>query len=279
MPKIKINNKEIYYEIHGEGEPLIILNGIMMSTNSWAPFKEVLSKEYKLVLFDMVDQGQSDKMTESYTQDFQVEILKGLIDQLNLGKVHLFGISYGGEVALLFANKYQDSLLSLILACTPYKTTALLHYISDRWTDVFKTYSGKAFYPEVNQHLYAEDFYEKNLKWFKQQAEYFDKLLPPAWYDGMIRLQESGLEFDSSGFLSNINVPTLVISASEDRITPPKYQRFIAENIGENASLIEVQGAAHCLPYEKPYAFCAAILGFLKVYDSKIVTVNITDLD
>lgn len=274
MPKININNKNIYYEVHGEGEPLIILNGIMMSTNSWVPFKDVLSKEYQLVLLDMVDQGQSDKMTEPYTQDYQVEIVKGLIDQLGLGRVHLFGISYGGEVALLFANKYQDSLLSLIVACTPYKTTALLRYISERWRDVFKTYSGKAFYPEVNQHLYAEDFYEKNIAWFRQQAEYFDKILPPAWYDGMIRLQESGENFDSSGFLANIHVPTLVISASEDRITPSKYQKFIAESIGENASLIEVHGAAHCLPYEKPYAFTGAILGFLKVCNTPIKTVN-----
>ncbi len=273
MPKVMVNNKNIYYEIHGEGEPLIILNGIMMSTNSWLPFKEALSKEYKLVLFDMVDQGQSDKMTEPYTQDFQVEILKGLIDQLGLGKVHLFGISYGGEVAILFANKYQDYLRSLILCCVPYKTTALLKYISEIWVEVFKTKSS-AFYPEVNQHLYAEDFYEKNMDWFIKQKEYFGQILPPAWYEGMIRLQYSGWDFDSSEILSNIKVPTLVISAAEDRITPVKYQEFIAEKIGENASHIVVQGAAHCLPYEKPFAFTGAILGFLKVCNMPLKTVQ-----
>jgi len=274
LPKVEILNKNIYYEIHGEGEPLVVLNGIMMSTASWLPFKDVLSRNNKLVLFDMVDQGQSDKMTEPYTQDFQVEILKGLIDKLGLDKIHLFGISYGGEVAIKFAGKYQESLRSLLLACVPYKTTELLRYIAQRWAKVFKTYDGIAFYEEVNQHLYAEDFYEKNIDWFRRQAEYFNKILPPAWYDGMIRLLESGDNFDSTDILPRIQVPTLVISAAEDRITPVKYQEFIAKKIGENASHIVVQGAAHVLPYEKPYAFTGAVLGFLQVCQEQLKTVN-----
>ena len=70
------DSKNIYYEIHGEGEPLVMVNGIMMSCDSWLPFKEVLSSRYKLVIFDMVDQGRSDKMTDDapYTQDYHVEI-------------------------------------------------------------------------------------------------------------------------------------------------------------------------------------------------------------
>lgn len=272
MPKIQINNKNIYYEIYGEGEPLIIVNGIMMSTASWLPFKDILSEEYQLVLFDMVDQGQSDKMTEFYTQDFQVELIKEMIDKLSLGKVHLLGISYGGEVAIKFAIKYQEKLRSLVLACTPHKTTALLRYIAQRWAAVFKTYDGVAFYEEVNQHLYAESFYEKNMEWFREKADFFNKALPPAWYDGMVRLLESGDNYDSTADLAKINVPTLVIGANEDRLTPVKYQKQIVEGIGDNASLIVVEGAAHVLPHEKPYAFTAAVLGFLKVCNKPIKT-------
>ncbi|HZJ99420.1 MAG TPA: alpha/beta hydrolase, partial [Tissierellaceae bacterium] len=66
MPKISIKGKDMYYEVYGQGEPLVILNGIMMSTGSWTSFIDVFSNKNKLVLVDFVDQGQSDKMKELY---------------------------------------------------------------------------------------------------------------------------------------------------------------------------------------------------------------------
>src|SRR5690606_13641148 len=125
MPKVKIKDKHIYYETYGEGEPIVILNGIMMSTASWAPFVDILSEKNKLVLVDFIDQGQSDRAEDQYSQDFHVECLIELFHKLDLGQVHLLGISYGGEVAQRFALKYQDRLLSLILSNTTSYTNKL----------------------------------------------------------------------------------------------------------------------------------------------------------
>lgn len=273
MPKIKIKNKNIFYEIHGEGEPLIILNGIMMSTLSWYPLKDVLSQNHKLVLFDMVDQGQSDKMEgeRPYTQDYHVETLKELIKKLNLGKVHLFGVSYGGEVAIKFAIANGKMLNSLILANVPFKTTAMLRYQAQRWADVFRTYDGAAMYKEVNQIVYCEEFYEANFDWLEERAQFFKKVLKKEWFDGMLRLLESGDKYDPEKQLHKIKTPTLIIGSSEDRVTPNKYQRELSKRI-KNSSLMIIDDAAHVLPYEKPHAFCAAILGFLQVYNKTIKT-------
>jgi len=273
MPKIQCRQKNIYYEIYGEGEPLLIVNGIMMSTASWLPFKDVFAARYRLILFDMVDQGQSDKMAEepSYTQDYHVETIKELVERLHLGKIHLFGISYGGEVAIKFALAHQEMLLSLILSNVPFKTTAQLRYIAKRWADVFKTYDGIAFFREVNQNLYAENFYEANAAWLAEREEFFNKALPREWYDGMIRLLQSGDNYDPENDLPQINIPTLIIGGSEDIITPMKYQKQIAAKI-KNSTLIIIDGAAHVLPYEKPQAFCASVLGFLEVFNKEIKT-------
>jgi 3-oxoadipate enol-lactonase len=273
MPKIQCWNKNIYYEIHGEGEPLLIVNGIMMSTASWLPFINVLSAKYKLVLFDLVDQGQSDKMAGEpfYTQDYHVQIIKELIEKLNLGKIHLFGISYGGEIAIKFALAHEDMIHSLILSNVPFKTTGMLRYIANRWRAVFKTYDGIAFFQEVNQLIYAEKFYDDNAAWLEERAQFFKQALPKEWYDGMIRLLDSGDDYNPENDLSRINTRTLIIGGNEDRITPIKYQKQIADKI-KNANLIIVDGAAHVLPYEKPYVFCMAILGFLEVCRKEIKT-------
>ena len=73
MSEFNFKNNIIHYEVYGEGKPLIILNGIMMSTNSWVIFKDAFSKNNQLILVDFLDQGQSCRMTSSYTQKDQVE--------------------------------------------------------------------------------------------------------------------------------------------------------------------------------------------------------------
>ncbi|WP_216650296.1 alpha/beta fold hydrolase [Fundicoccus ignavus] len=105
-----LNGKTIYYEIHGEGDPLLMLNGIMMTTKSWAPFIEELSQHHQLILLDFIDQGQSGPAETAYKQDIQVDVIKALLDHLELESVLLFGISYGGEVALQFVSTYPENV-------------------------------------------------------------------------------------------------------------------------------------------------------------------------
>ena len=58
-----LDGKKVYYEVHGEeGDILIILNGIMMSTASWGMFVKALSRKRRLVLVDFFDQGQSERL-------------------------------------------------------------------------------------------------------------------------------------------------------------------------------------------------------------------------
>ncbi|MHA1944218.1 MAG: alpha/beta fold hydrolase, partial [Candidatus Thorarchaeota archaeon] len=61
MPVCKVNGINIYYEIHGEGEPVIFGNGVFSNTLGWVHQTPVFSKEYQVILYDMRGQGQSDK--------------------------------------------------------------------------------------------------------------------------------------------------------------------------------------------------------------------------
>src|SRR5690606_37473892 len=103
MSYFRYLNKNVFYEVVGSGEPVLVLNGIMMSTKSWEPFKPFLSQQFQLIFVDFLDQGQSDACDAHYTQDVQVELVKALLDHLSIEKIHVVGISYGGEVALQFA--------------------------------------------------------------------------------------------------------------------------------------------------------------------------------
>ena len=70
MATFDFEGKKVYYERHGDkGRPLVVLNGLMMSTTSWKPFVEDFSRNNQLVLVDFLDQGRSSRMSESYYHD------------------------------------------------------------------------------------------------------------------------------------------------------------------------------------------------------------------
>jgi len=269
MPKVKIKDKNIYYELYGEGEPIVILNGIMMSTASWSAFIDQLSANNKLVLVDLVDQGQSDKADEQYSQDFHVECLVELFNKLNLGQVHLLGISYGGEVAQRFALKYEDRLLSLILSNTTSYTNKLLKDIGESWIYAAKTYDGRAFFKATMPFIYSAEFYEANIDWLMARERAFSQALKPEWYEGFIRLVRSAEDLNITDEIHKIKVPTLIIGSEFDATTPIRYQEEIHRRI-ENSKFVMVKGAGHALMYEKPLEFLTLVLGFIKSYNKEI---------
>ena len=76
--------KQIYFEVHGQGEPLLVLNGIFMNCASWAPLVPVLCRHHRLILVDLPDQGRSDRMPSAYGQALQAEVVSALLKHLGL---------------------------------------------------------------------------------------------------------------------------------------------------------------------------------------------------
>ena len=111
MAFFTFKNHQVFYTIDGEGEPLVLLNGIMMSTKSWDFAVEKVSKAIKLIRVDFFDQGQSDDyLDESYDHNLQAALVIALLDHLNIEKAHIAGISYGGEIAVRLGIYYPERI-------------------------------------------------------------------------------------------------------------------------------------------------------------------------
>lgn len=269
MPYKIIKDKKIYFEEYGEGEVLVLLNGIMMSTASWLPFVDTLSKGYKVLLIDLIDQGRSDKAEDEYDQGMHVEMLKELFQELSYDKIHLFGVSYGGEVAQLFAIKYGYMLKSLILSNTTSYTNKSMQDLERAWDYAASTYDGSIFFSITIPSIYSNQFYEENYKWLKEREKQFNKLLNRDWYDGFRRAVKSAHNFNTTNELHNIQAPTLIISSDLDTITPVEYQEVLYKNIPD-AKWVLIKNSGHASMYEKPYEFLSVLIGFLNTLDFKV---------
>ncbi|MEJ2750704.1 MAG: alpha/beta hydrolase, partial [Anaerolineae bacterium] len=98
MPKINVNGVELYYELHGRSEEVVVLNnGVIASTATWGNQLPALTPHYRVLLYDMRGQGQSQKWTEGdpdYTWETHADDLAALLDALSIEKAHIGGISY-----------------------------------------------------------------------------------------------------------------------------------------------------------------------------------------
>lgn len=266
MSIFNYQGKDIYYEIDGtldtNSDVIVILNGIMMSTQSWVPFIENFSKNHVVLRYDMFDQGQSARINESYTQVIQVELLKDLLEYLEITQANIVGISYGASIALQFAAKYPSMIKRMVVANVVAKTSPWLKDIGDGWNEVAKTGNGLAYYHITIPYIYSPQFYTLHNDWMEKRKEILVPLFSTREFlDRMIRLTKSAETHNVIKDLSCMKTPTLIISSEEDYLTPPFEQKYLYEQMS-NAELISIPNCGHASMYEVPKTFTALVLGF-----------------
>lgn len=253
----------IHVERHGdESKPtLVLLNGIMMSTASWAMFIPHLTKFVNVILMDFLDQGQSDQCLRKYKVEDQSHVLSEVVESMQLHEFHLCGISYGGEVALQYAIQHQVKLKSLMVFNTTAKTSLWLKDIGDSWIEA--THSPLAFYLTTLPTIYSHRFYSTHQAWMRKRKEtLLDVFSKPEFLNSMIRLTQSSEDFDVLEQLREISVPTLVVSSELDTITPPHEQEKIASSIATSTHVV-VNECGHATMYEKPNLFISLVIGHI----------------
>lgn len=252
----------LYYEIHGQGTPLVLINGIMMNTLSWVDHIGKLKDRFQLIVYDMRDQGQSRRLAEGYDISIHADDLEKLLNHLNIRKAQLLGLSYGGMVALYFALKSPDRIEKLVLSNTTAYTDQYLRSLGQMWIKAASTYDGEAFFHLALVPIYSRSFYNTRYDWLESRKQLFKDFLTREWFDGFIRLASSNSTTDLREEISRITLPTLLIAANEDIITPYSQMAEIHRAM-VNSQLVCIPESGHAAFLEKIDLFCALLKGFL----------------
>ncbi|MHA3964281.1 MAG: alpha/beta fold hydrolase [Candidatus Thorarchaeota archaeon SMTZ1-45] len=260
MPISNVNGVNIYYEIHGEGEPVIFGNGVFSNTLGWINQVPVFSKEYQVILYDMRGQGQSEKPKEPYTFDIHAEDQKALLEELGISRVHHVGISYGAELGLVFAMKYPEMLKSLVVCSGVSYLGPVLYELAQLWRYVCELGNPDLFYHATVPLNFGDTFIRENTT-ILEQAKVRYTLLD---YPPLVRLMDAFLELDITDKLKRIKTPTCVIAGEKDILKPAyPYSSLIHDNL-PNSEMIIVRDSGHAVTFERPEEFNSIVLGFLR---------------
>ena len=120
MPKINRDGVAIFYEVHGNGEPLLLTHGFSSTSAMWQGQIEALAKDHKLVLWDMRGHGQSDYPDDpnAYSEQLTVGDMAAILDAVGADRAIVGGLSLGGYMSLAFCRAYPQRVRALLIIDT-----------------------------------------------------------------------------------------------------------------------------------------------------------------
>src|SRR5438105_7288607 len=118
MPRANLGDVEIYYESHGEGEPLLLVSGLGGVAAYWKPNLPAISAKHRVIVHDHRGIGQSSRSMIKYSVDQMTDDVVRLMDHLKIERAHLVGHSTGGAIGQTLAIKEPERLKSMVLFAT-----------------------------------------------------------------------------------------------------------------------------------------------------------------
>jgi 3-oxoadipate enol-lactonase len=263
MPKISVNDTELFYEdTGGPGEPIVFSHGLLWNTALFAPQMAALRGRWRCIAYDHRGQGRSaDDARHTIDIDLLTADAVALIEALGLGRVHFCGLSMGGFVGMRLGARHPQLLRSLMLCDTsaePEPPENVPRYkrmnMAARWL------GPRVVIPKVMPILFGRTV-------LADPARAADRR---HWRDELNKNRRSvwravnGVLYRDPILpeLPKITAPTLVLVGDEDVATVPAKAQRIASSIA-NARLEVIPGAGHSSTVENPAAVNAAIERFL----------------
>jgi len=257
MPSINVGTTEIYYEIHGQGDPLLLIHGLGSNSQDWEMQLPQFSSHFQVINIDLRGHGRSGKPTGPYSIPLFAEDTIQLIRALELSSVHILGISLGGMVAFQLALDSPDLVRSLVIVNSVPELIA--HNFKDR-TDYWKRLLiVRLFGLEKMGQVLAERFFTEPEQ--EGLREIFVRRWAANHKPSYLASLKAAFGWSVLGRLGEIQVPTLVIGADGDYFSNTEKEQYT--RLMPNAELIIVENSRHALPAEKPAEFNQIVLNFL----------------
>lgn len=268
MPFTQTNNIQTFYEIHGEGSSIVLIHGGLVDHRMWQPQVEPFSKKYRVITYDIRGHGQTGGSKKRvYSVQLLAEDLRALLEQLQIDKPVVCGLSLGGIVAQAYAASYPADISALILCDTAVSATLTS-------SDKIQTYLiGWSLAPSVRimgarrftDYAFGLAKLMRGETWFGQNAEAqtyvqeamrtFDTAEMAKIYDLLVRFRTPELE--------KIKVSTLIINGKHESRSVFRHAEYLQKHIS-NTQVTTIPGAGHLSNVENPEAFNERVLSFLE---------------
>jgi pimeloyl-ACP methyl ester carboxylesterase len=262
-----VNGINIAYRVQGEGPPLVLVMGYRLSSIAWPEtFIETLARQFTVITPDNRGTGLSDKPVEGYAIANMARDIRGLLDELEITRIHMLGYSMGGTIAQEFVRQFPDRVSSLILCATmcggpraTYAKPSALRVMRD-----LDGLSPEEAARRIWNITYSPGYLERHPDIAEAQMRR-EIALPTPLHAADLQFQAFA-KFDGEKALSSIRCPTLVLTGDLDELISPQNSRMLAKLI-PGARLIVIPGRGHRVMWEATDECTLLIAEFIATAD------------
>ena len=258
---VVVNKANLYYEVHGRGEPLLMLQGWGMDITGWQYIIEPLSQVFRVIVLDNRGMGRSEVTPGKYTTRLLADDAAALLDHLQVDKAHVLGWSMGGMIAQELVLAYPRKVNRLILSASSAKVTEKSSFIA--WSNVEAINRGE-LQTAVNWQLsfcFSEALFANEAMLFEIKESALNPPYPVS-YDGLVSQFAAVASHDRQRQLRTVKSPTLVLGAKEDGIMDIDQVKRLALEIDD--SQLRILPGGHMFHIEYPEIFSRTVIEFLQ---------------
>jgi len=230
MPTVKVKDITMNYEMHGEGEPLVLIAGLGTDVSMYRKMVRPLSERHRVLVFDNRGVGLTDRPDIPYTIEMMADDTAGLMAAVGIERAHILGISLGGRIAMALALRHPERVMKLVL------------------TSTFASQPPK----KLPRGYHA-------VKRIAALAAPFRKKTQP--YYAFMRQLEASRGFVCAARLGEIRAPTLILHGLKDSIAPYDLAQEMHAGI-HGSKLVPFKGG-HAFPLMQRERFIAEVCTFL----------------
>jgi 3-oxoadipate enol-lactonase len=270
----KVDSIELYYEVHGAGEPLLLIMGLAADSVAWLFQLPEFSRHCRTVIFDNRGVGRSAKPAGPYTIPQMADDTAGLLAALDIDRAHVVGVSMGGMIAQELALRHPQRVRCLVLACTYARADEEIARMRE---SSVQQLGGRidargeiqidigqldplSFFQMLLPSVFNQSFIETELP--KLMEVFAGSLQYGFSMEAILGQVSAVMHHDTLARLPQITSPTLVITGDADRLIPPAHSDVLAQRI-PGAKLVKVPGGSHGFNFETPDVFNREVLSFL----------------
>lgn len=257
----------IYYEVRGEGEPLVLVYGIACIMNHWHHQIEYFSRNYKVITFDLRGHQKSNPIADMnhLSMDHLGQDVIGLLAHLKVKSAHFAGHSFGAPLILNIHKLKPDLFKSMIFingfARNPIKgmfgldvVEPFFYFVKSQYKaqpDLWNTLWKMAVDNPMAMYLAAlAGGFNLKVTHFKD-IEVYCRGVARLNLDVFLTMFETLMEYDGEPVLGKIEVPALIISGERDMVTPLRFQYHFKEAI-KHSEFVLVPYGSHCTQLDFP---------------------------
>ena len=264
MPTVQGNGIDIYYEVQGEGEPMVLIPYLAADQACYAFQVAEYAKHYTCYSVDLRGAGLSGQPDGVYTTELFAADVAAFMQAAGIEQAHIFGLSLGAATGMWLAAKHPEKVKTLSLHSGWTASDPFLRAVVESWQIIAQALDSvpEMIIQGIFPWCFTPEMYAARPEYVESLADFVrSRPMPPV--DALIRQSGAVLAHDATAALGSIQAPTLITFGRHDLVTSTRFAAPLSEGIADSEVLV-FEDCSHAPIYENVEEFNQQTMAFLR---------------